>query len=41
MKEIYISPRASSKFLQGVQSFYEAAVGYIKAKFPLGSSSSC
>ena len=30
-----ITPHASNKFLQGVRSFYEAAVEYIKAKFPL------
>ena len=32
---MYITPQASRKFLQGVQSFYETAVGYMKAKFPL------
>lgn len=30
-----VSSQACRKFLQGVRSFYEAAVGYIKAKFPL------
>lgn len=28
-----VSPQASTKFLKGVRSFYEAAVMYIKAKF--------
>ena len=30
-----VNSRGSSKFLQSVHSFYEAAVGYIIAKFPL------
>lgn len=30
-----VSSQACRKFLQGVRSFYGAAVGYIKAKFPL------
>jgi len=30
-----VSSQACRKFLQGVRSFYEAAVGYIKVQFPL------
>lgn len=32
-----VSPQASTNFLKGVRSFYEAAVMYIKAKFPLSN----
>ena len=35
VNELDVSSQLSSKFLQGVRSFYEAAVGYILAKFPL------